>query len=560
MPSLRRTITVLFGFVINLPLAILGVAIYLSVLAGVNENVENKNETLAKAAEEAVRQSLADGALLLASVTEARAAYGETSGAAFLESALVRTGIFEAVQILDAAGRVLLQLPGADEYAGLDMSRQPYFTEARRSPSFPFISSSFRSAFSGNPTAAIVLPAEDGYAVGFINLEWLSRLIRAMNFGRDGYVAVADRNGTLIAHRHEERVAAQENISYLPLYPWARDQKRGTARYEIRGEARIGSIGFVDEAGWILIVSEPVIDAYAPARKVALIAALGVLAALALAVTGSTALARSILNAFNALVDDAGRLATGDYSSIRMRSPYSEINALIESLNAMAGSVAERERSLVAAKDELASALGVKETLLREIHHRVKNNMQIMSSLLALQEGKLVSDADRAVFEESRIRIQSMAMVHEKMYQSEGVELVPMREYLGDLAAGLLELYPNDDVALNVEGDQIELDLVRAVPCALAVFEACANALKHGIAGRGAARVTIRLESARGRASISVCDDGPGFPAGFDPSNSDSLGFQLMGGLAEQLRGELSWSNAEGGGAVLSIRFPLHGE
>ena len=122
----------------------------------------------------------------------------------------------------------------------------------------------------------------------------------------------------------------------------------------------------------------------------------------------------------------------------------------------------------------------------------------------SLQEGKLVSDVDRAVFEESRIRIQSMAMVHEKMYQSEGVERVPMKEYLGDLAAGLLELYPNDDVALNLEGVQIELDLVRAVPCALAIFEACANALKHGIAGRGRARVTIRLESASGRASISV--------------------------------------------------------
>jgi two-component sensor histidine kinase len=196
------------------------------------------------------------------------------------------------------------------------------------------------------------------------------------------------------------------------------------------------------------------------------------------------------------------------------------------------------------------TALAEKEVLLKEIYHRVKNNLQVVSSLLNMQR-RQVSDAGvKELLAESANRVKSMALVHEQLYRSHDLSNISFGEYLGQLAEHLASAHRplSARVPLRLEAGEFRLGLETAVPLGLIVNELVSNAYKHGY-GADAARgeIVLRAESLPdGRLRLSVTDDGRGLPEGFDPAAADSLGMQLVGTLAQQLGGELRCGSQAG--------------
>jgi two-component sensor histidine kinase len=186
----------------------------------------------------------------------------------------------------------------------------------------------------------------------------------------------------------------------------------------------------------------------------------------------------------------------------------------------------------------------------------VKNNLQVITSLLNLQAGGARDPAVHALISESRDRVQAMALIHQLLFERRdwsNVQLGPYLHRLGDL---LSSTYGRGRIELAVDADDVELDVQRAVPCGLLVNELVTNAFKHAFPGERAGRIRIELRrEADGHARLCVSDTGRGLPEDLDIERIESLGMQLIPLLAEQVRGTLRVER--GPGARFELRFPI---
>jgi PAS domain S-box-containing protein len=204
----------------------------------------------------------------------------------------------------------------------------------------------------------------------------------------------------------------------------------------------------------------------------------------------------------------------------------------------------------------LQSSLQEKDALLKEVHHRVKNNLQLISSLLNLQASRSKEPAEAERFSESRNRVRSMALVHENLYRTGDFANVSMVSHIKALCTQLVRAYRMSDQNVDVvtDVDRIELDLDQAVSVGLIINELVSNALKHAFPDGQSGLVQVSLKrSQNGRCILSVRDTGTGLPPGFDTSQSDSLGLQLVQDLTQQLRGSMAIT--QDGGAAFIVSF-----
>jgi two-component sensor histidine kinase/ABC-type amino acid transport substrate-binding protein len=212
------------------------------------------------------------------------------------------------------------------------------------------------------------------------------------------------------------------------------------------------------------------------------------------------------------------------------------------------------EKALKRIEEDLRTSLQEKDVLLKEIHHRVKNNLQIISSLLALQMDQLDSHEIRVMFTECQRRITSMALVHEELYQSKSLAQVNIAEYVRKLVASFnMPLRSVEGkVTFDVEVEEFSLPVHKAIPCGLILNELITNSLKHAFPD-GGGTLTIRASLKQNKATLTIRDDGPGFPPDFQPERSSGLGMQLVTGLTSQLGGTFTAKNDSGALAVIEF-------
>jgi len=194
-------------------------------------------------------------------------------------------------------------------------------------------------------------------------------------------------------------------------------------------------------------------------------------------------------------------------------------------------------------EDRIQSALKEKEILLGEIHHRVKNNLQVIHSLLDLQSSKIEDITALQLLAESQNRIRSMALIHQTLYESKDFAKVDFRNFLDSLLPALVSSYSldRDRVTLSVSAGEVSLPIDAAIPCGLIVNELISNALKHAFPGSGRGRIDVSLnDEPNGEIVLSVTDNGVGIPADLDLANATTLGLQLVSLLADQLAGKLT--------------------
>lgn len=207
-----------------------------------------------------------------------------------------------------------------------------------------------------------------------------------------------------------------------------------------------------------------------------------------------------------------------------------------------------------AARGRLQASLNEKDALLKEVHHRVKNNLQLISSLLNLQASRISDPATASLFVDSRNRVRSMALVHENLYRAGNFAGIAIRSHILSLCAHLRRAHAADGIEIVAESDDITLDLDRAISCGLIINELVSNAFKHAFIGAasGLIEVSFRRQSS-GRCELIVADNGIGMSGRIDIVDAMSLGLQLVRDLVEQLGGRITIARDGGTRCIVSF-------
>lgn len=206
-------------------------------------------------------------------------------------------------------------------------------------------------------------------------------------------------------------------------------------------------------------------------------------------------------------------------------------------------------------KEKLKESLKEKEILLKEVHHRVKNNLQVISSILNLQTSYVKDDKTLDILRESQNRIKSMSFIHETLYQTTDFSKINFSQYIVSLSKNLVHSYGiyEDLVDLNLQVGEISLDLDLSIPCGLIINELVSNALKYAFLEKKKGEIKIELFEKSGNVNLIVQDNGLGLPKEINYKETDSLGLQLVMTLVEQINGKISLDNTKG--AMFSIVF-----
>ncbi|MGE5458128.1 MAG: PAS domain S-box protein, partial [Methanococcaceae archaeon] len=205
-------------------------------------------------------------------------------------------------------------------------------------------------------------------------------------------------------------------------------------------------------------------------------------------------------------------------------------------------------------RDQIKTSLKEKETLLKEIHHRVKNNLQIISSLLSLQSEYVSDPQALELFNDSRNRVKSMAIIHERLYQSKDLSRIDFSDYINELGSYLFRTYTAAAIRFNISVDNIFLSIDTAIPCGLIINELISNALKYAFPERTDGTIKVIFRQQSGLNILEVSDNGVGFPPAIDFRNTNSLGLQLVNNLTEQLNGTIELKAHSG--TTFVITFP----
>ena len=206
--------------------------------------------------------------------------------------------------------------------------------------------------------------------------------------------------------------------------------------------------------------------------------------------------------------------------------------------------------------ERIRASLKEKEVLLKEIHHRVKNNLQVISSLLNLQANQIRDPETAQVFRDSQSRVRAMSLVHERLYQSSDLARIDFAGYVQDVTRHLLRSYQTGQgrVRLDVDVDPVSFNVDTAIPCALIINELVSNALKYAFPNGREGQIRIRLTQTHGEhLTLSISDNGIGFPKDFDWEQTNSLGLHLVRSLTDQLNGSIQCQFDSG--ARFDIRF-----
>ncbi|MGB0916527.1 MAG: tetratricopeptide repeat protein [Flavobacteriales bacterium] len=203
---------------------------------------------------------------------------------------------------------------------------------------------------------------------------------------------------------------------------------------------------------------------------------------------------------------------------------------------------------------QIELALDEKGVLLREIHHRVKNNLQMISSLLSLQSRYVKDDTASKALKDSRNRVTSVTLIHQRLYQEDNLTGVLMREYVPELVGELLSTVDSDNIEVEQQIDNLNLDIDTVIPLGLVLNELITNVLKYATGGANDL-LKVSLIEKEEKLILSVTDNGPGVPVDFDPKKTASYGVKLIKSLSRKLEAEVEYNNQNPG---LEVRVTIH--
>jgi two-component sensor histidine kinase len=286
-----------------------------------------------------------------------------------------------------------------------------------------------------------------------------------------------------------------------------------------------------------------------------------------LALVVSLRVLRVIADPIDSLIGTANRISQDqDYSLRAQKFADDDLGSLVDEFNDMLLLIQQRDEELEKRVNErtvelqesntlLQDSLDEKVVLLKEVHHRVKNNLQIIASLLSLQSNQIDDEETLALFANSEHRVRAMATIHERLYLSQDLAKIDFGGNIEALVEGLIAGYKtSQNISLMTQVDDITLDLDQAIPCGLMINELVSNSLKYAFVDDRLGILEVRMSETADGCRLSVRDEGVGFPADIDFRKSPSLGLQLINTLTHQLGGNIDMKNEEG--TEFIIEFP----
>ena len=575
--SLSATLALAFVGFSCLVLVILGAVQLYTNFRLVQDSVADRQQLIGRKAAETVQQFVNDKlhtlntALWISdphtmSITDKEALLQSLSG---LENSFKRLFIF------DPNDREILTVSRRSQ--AIEQQREcPYCQEALRAvrSSLQYTSSVYIDSTTNEPALLIGIPMTDAYGVhqgsllGEVNLKFMWEVVERIPSDGLGLAYVVDNTGALIAFGDPARVLRGDNVRYIELvedFVSGRIQAEGMrARLYrgISGEWVIGAGTPLESLDWAVIVEVPVLEASRGIiqRTIISIAVFLILAGLAAFV--GVRLAHRLSGPIVRLMDTAGRIAHGERAIRADITGPREIVALREAFNSMTSqldaTMSSLEQQIEEVKEKesaLRKSLSEKEALLREIHHRVKNNLQVISSLLHMQSARSEDVNVRSVLAESEHRLRTMALVHEALYRTDNFAGIDVGAHLRRTLEELLRSYARTDLTARVEVEKVDLPIDTAIPCGLIVNELVTNTLKYAFPEKRKGTITLKLFRLEdGNVELIVQDDGIGFPEGVDFRTMRSMGMTIVTSLVEQLSGTITMDNTPG--TTFHIRFP----
>ncbi len=223
-----------------------------------------------------------------------------------------------------------------------------------------------------------------------------------------------------------------------------------------------------------------------------------------------------------------------------------------ETISGMTMDITDKRKT----QNQIKRSLKVKDMLLKEIHHRVKNNLMVISSLLSLQSRYIKDEASKSIFKDSQNRARSMALTHELLYQSSDLKRINFGSYVNKLTSELFSVYVTDPnkIKLDMDIDDVMLDINTAIPLGLIVNELVSNSMKHAFPNNKEGNIVIKFKLDDGNYSMIVSDNGVGFPQDYNIQNSDSLGLKIVNSLTEQIDGEIKIEISNGTKFIIKFK------
>ncbi len=353
--SLKSALTLSFVLAAALPIFVIGIIALQSLSISMEEEITNKNFLLAKTLASESDRFLEAPMNFLKQTKEIIQKQGLTKADwinSYLASAIKTYKFFDTIMILDQEGMIRYIAPDSDDFIGMDMSGYIFFRRTN-DPRKPYCSTTFISMQTGQATLTMSLPLMEGMLVGYLNLTVLNSVTDKIKIGSKGYAAITDQDGTFIAHPNRSFVLTRINLKNIDLVSQGFTNMEGNFRYHFRGEDTLISIAVVANTYWMVVVIQPVEEAFDQVRKLRNFIWIGTLAAIAIAIMMALSGLKKTLKPLLQLTEDSKRIAGGDYSYDLRSAEYREIDNLQNSFKAMIDAIRAREEALHGAHDRL---------------------------------------------------------------------------------------------------------------------------------------------------------------------------------------------------------------
>ncbi|GIL39761.1 sensor histidine kinase [Roseiterribacter gracilis] len=474
-----------------------------------------------------------------------------SGGGTTCESELARTVAgfpdYPQIAVADADG-VITCVAGKRDLLGTRIAGRPFFEQARQRRTF-VAGAYMLDANSGVPSVIAVQPmlAQDGSFRGVllatVQVGLVPGMLRSVDMPVDSRLFVLDENGAVLGSSASlpARFADAPERARIARTPHEQFTEKGDD-----GITRLFVVSKIESGNFSAVLGVPLHDLTALSQRDVVAQIVGPIAIWIIAVLIVwVATDRLIARPLRKLTRTARAYSYGDLEARPVEGGTSEIRALAQTFAEMATRIASRER-------DLQDAIVKRDGMLREIHHRVKNNLQIVTSLLNLQEKQIAPDS-RGAFRDMQTRVRSLALVHRYMYESDELGSVNLGGFLKELATSLQLAYgvPEKQVVVEVIAEPIWDVADRAIPLALLMTEAMTNALRHGFPEGRPGRIEVRLMQLEGRrVRFCVHDDGIGLPGELA---AGTLGMTLIRAFARQVGGALDITSQDG--TMVTVEF-----
>ena len=470
----------------------------------------------------------------------------------------------DAIAIVNLDGKVVAST--SEEWIGKDISDQEIFSqvvgknhgETCVNPISYYPYTDKECIDISTPITSANSVEKIGVIVNCYNLESLNEITTIHdNMGETGETYLVNKEGMVLTEcRFKDGCNAMEILDTETV------QKAGTGE-EItgiylgcRGLPVVGASAFIPEYGWTLLAEMDKAEAFASLKSLNIIALIvgGVCGAVAIGVGIIFSISTS--RPINRLKYAAERIASGDLRYRVETGRRDEIGALANSFNAMVEELTKKKRELqvriyecTCAEEQIKGSLKEKEVLLREVHHRVKNNLQIISSLLDMSSMQTQNQEAIDLFADSRNRVNSMALIHSQLYRSERFDQINMGKHIQELSKTMLQIYSMENtITLDIISNDMYLTVNQAIPCALVLNELITNVCKHAYREGQKGMISISMQKSNDSTFLlRVKDDGVGIPKDVDIEKVKSLGLSLVRNLVyNQLKGKIDVSRNKG--------------